>query len=129
MLKNGRKRICRAALALSLTLPMTLATARFAFAASPKPQADAAPPTKTPIKHLVVIFQENESFDHYFGTYPHAANLESGPAFNARPGTPAVNGLSAPLLTANPNGSANLPFRLDRSQNYTCDMNHGYTAE
>jgi phospholipase C len=129
MSKNGRKRICRAALALSLTLPMTLATARFAFAASPKPQADAAPPTKTPIKHLVVIFQENESFDHYFGTYPHAANLESGPAFNARPGTPAVNGLSAPLLTANPNGSANLPFRLDRSQNYTCDMNHGYTAE
>ena len=28
----------------------------------------------TPIKHLVVIFQENVSFDHYFGTYPHAAN-------------------------------------------------------
>ena len=25
--------------------------------------------TKTPIKHLVVIFQENVSFDHYFGTY------------------------------------------------------------
>jgi phospholipase C len=24
--------------------------------------------TKTPIKHLVVIFNENESFDHYFGT-------------------------------------------------------------
>ncbi len=28
--------------------------------------ADDAP-TKTPIKHLVVIFQENISFDHYFG--------------------------------------------------------------
>jgi phospholipase C len=26
--------------------------------------------TTTPIKHLVVIFQENISFDHYFGTYP-----------------------------------------------------------
>ena len=24
----------------------------------------------TPIQHLVVIFQENISFDHYFGTYP-----------------------------------------------------------
>ena len=24
----------------------------------------------TPIKHLVVIFQENVSFDHYFATYP-----------------------------------------------------------
>ncbi len=28
--------------------------------------------TATPIKHLVVIFQENVSYDHYFGTYPHA---------------------------------------------------------
>jgi phospholipase C len=31
--------------------------------------------TATPIKHLVVIFQENVSFDHYFGTYPNALNL------------------------------------------------------
>ena len=30
--------------------------------------------TATPIKHLVVIFQENVSFDHYFATYPHATN-------------------------------------------------------
>src|SRR5579859_3669235 len=30
--------------------------------------------TTTPIKHLVVIFQENISFDHYFGTYPNAQN-------------------------------------------------------
>ena len=28
----------------------------------------------TPIQHLVVIFQENISFDHYFGTYPNALN-------------------------------------------------------
>ena len=28
----------------------------------------------TPIEHVVVIFQENVSFDHYFGTYPIAAN-------------------------------------------------------
>ena len=28
----------------------------------------------TPIKHLVVLFDENVSFDHYFGTYPYAAN-------------------------------------------------------
>src|SRR5262249_16087270 len=26
--------------------------------------------TATPIKHLVVIFNENRSFDHYFATYP-----------------------------------------------------------
>jgi phospholipase C len=32
----------------------------------------AAAKTATPIKHLVVIFDENISFDHYFATYPHA---------------------------------------------------------
>src|SRR5215471_19116279 len=35
--------------------------------------------TTTPIKHLVVIFDENISFDHYFGTYPNAANPAGEP--------------------------------------------------
>jgi phospholipase C len=125
--KSNQPMLC-VFLALNLTLQITIPTP-FAAAASPQSKSNADPETKTPIKHLIVIFQENESFDHYFGTYPHAANPKGEPAFNARPGTPAVNGLSPALLTANPNGSANLPFRLDRSQNYTCDMNHGYTAE
>ncbi len=86
---------------------------------------DAA--TATPIKHLVVIFQENVSFDHYFGTYPNATNPSGEPAFTAAPGTPTVNGLQGALLGANPN-LAN-PQRLDRSQPLTCDQNHGYTAE
>ena len=29
-------------------------------------------PTKTPIKHLIFLMQENHSFDNYFGTYPGA---------------------------------------------------------
>jgi phospholipase C len=86
-----------------------------------------AAPAATPIKHLVVIFQENVSFDHYFGTYPNATNPAGEPAFNASPRTPSVNGLSGSLLTNNPN-SAN-PTRLDRSQALTCDQNHDYTAE
>jgi phospholipase C len=96
-----------------------------------------AVPTATPIKHLVVIFQENVSFDHYFATYPVAANLQGEPAFTAASGTPAVNNLaSAHLLTNNPNftnkangaGAAD-PFRLDRTQAATADQNHAYTAE
>jgi len=83
--------------------------------------------TTTPIKHLVVIFQENVSFDHYFGSYPTAANLPGEPKFLADIHTPSVNGLSEGLLTKNPN-SAN-PFRLDRSQAITCDMTHAYTSE
>ena len=91
--------------------------------------------TATPIKHLVVIFQENISFDHYFGTYPYAANTDGSP-FHAKRGTPRVNGLYSkitksgpigPLLTANPNTYN--PQRLTHAQALTCDQDHAYTAE
>jgi phospholipase C len=84
--------------------------------------------TTTPIKHLIVIFQENVSFDHYFATYPKAANNNgSGETpFIAKPDTPSVNGLSAAgLLTNNPN-LVN-PFRIPRSNASTCDNDHSYT--
>ena len=61
--------------------------------------------TATPIKHLVVIFQENVSFDHYFATYPQAANPSGEPRFEAKPGTPTINGLWGTLLTNNPNAT------------------------
>ncbi|MEO6532795.1 MAG: alkaline phosphatase family protein [Pseudolysinimonas sp.] len=83
--------------------------------------------TSTPITHLVVIFQENVSFDHYFASYPVAANPAGEPAFAAARDTPTVNGLSSALLTANPN--ATQPFRLDRSQAETCDQDHSYADE
>ncbi|WP_144106984.1 phospholipase C [Paraburkholderia sp. BCC1886] len=110
--------------------------------------------TLTPIKHVVVIFGENVAFDHYFGTYPTAANPVGEPAFTAASGTPTVNNLSSNnLITANPNAlttSPNtagrmvgtvavaglglpaadlLPFRLDRSQANTKSQNHAYAAE
>ena len=93
-------------------------------------------PTKTPIKHLVVIFQENVSFDHYFATYPFAKNPPGQPAFHAKTNTPSVNNLlPSALHTNNPNlnaangtGASN-PFRLDRSQAATTDQDHGYTDE
>src|SRR5580693_9831714 len=85
-----------------------------------------APGTRTPIKHLVVLFDENESFDHYFGTYPFAANTD-GSKFYAKRGTPRVNGLTTSLLKHNPN-SYN-PERLSYEQALTCDQNHGYLPE
>jgi phospholipase C len=81
----------------------------------------------TPIKHLVVIFQENVSFDHYFATYPNALNPSGEPVFKAQPGTPSVNGLTDTLIAFNPNSSP--PFRLDRSQAATCDQDHVYKDE
>jgi phospholipase C len=104
--------------------------------------------TRTPIKHVVVIFQENVSFDHYFGTYPNAANTD-GQTFHAAPGTPAVDGLPAAtdsslppslqhltnLLVNNPNKDSMdhtvLPQRLNSSVagQLTCDQDHNYSDE
>jgi phospholipase C len=89
--------------------------------------------TTTPIKHVVVIFQENISFDHYFGTYPDADNNSGEPKFNAKNNTPTVNGLTEGLQERNLNtdkgGLFYQPVRLGPSQNYTCDQNHDYTPE
>ena len=103
----------------------------------------------TPIQHLVMIIGENISFDHYFGTYPQAANTDGQP-FRAARGTPAVDGLppatssSLPpalrhatnLLTENPNAAQ--PQRLDSSPTglpgdaggqLTCDQDNNYAPE
>ncbi len=104
---------------------------------------------RTPIRHVIEIFQENVSFDHYFGTYPHAANSD-GVNFKALPHTPAVDGLppatasslppslrhSSNLLTSNPNLAP--PRRLDSNAvglagdaggQLTCDQDHNYSDE
>jgi phospholipase C len=146
-------------------LPVVLIalTALSALAASVALASPGAPPTqasprqqmltfggpKTPITHVVEIFQENVSFDHYFGTYPNAANTDGQP-FSALPGTPAVDGLlpatssslppslrhSTNLLTSNPNAA--LPKRLDSTATglagnaggqLTCDQDHNYSDE
>ncbi len=81
----------------------------------------------SPIEHVVVLFQENISFDHYFATYPLAANKPGEPPFVAAANTPSVNGLTPALLAHNPN-AAN-PVRLGPSQAVGCDMDHEYRAE
>ncbi len=96
--------------------------------ASPAGLQAQSEPTDTPIKHVVVIFQENISFDHYFATYPSAATINGQVKFKAKPNTPTVNNLqSAGLLTQNPN-SVN-PFLLTPADAVTCDQDHGYADE
>jgi phospholipase C len=106
--------------------------------------------TATKIKHLVVVFGENISFDHYFASYPHAQNNPGEAPFVGAAGTPAVNGLSAPLdvmssfaplagvdllnnnptasNSANGTGAVN-PFRLGPGQAATTDQGHNYKPE
>jgi phospholipase C len=97
-------------------------------------QTDIAPTGA--IQHVVVIFQENVSFDHYFGTYPRALNPPGETPFTSRSGTPEVDGLTPALLQQNPNarnprngaGAIN-PFRLSPAEAATADQDHSYQSE
>jgi len=125
---RGQIRLGRLAAALALS------TALAGWAVAP---ALADSNSTTPIKHVVVLFQENISFDHYFGTYPNAANipheLYSAP-FHASPDTPQVNGYTPELLDSNTNKNNSLsafvnPVRLAPYQAYTCSNSHSYLPE
>ena len=125
-----RHRLAPALAAAAATV--MIAASSVASAAASEHRDDPSRPTSaattTPITHLVVIYQENVSFDHYFATYPTAANTAGEPRFTAAANTPSVNGLTGALLGAsNPNSVA--PFRLDRAQAQTCDQDHSYTDE
>jgi phospholipase C len=139
----------RPLLPLLLVVIVAVAAASTGAGAASQAAATKNRGATTPIQHLVVIFQENVSFDHYFGTYPTAANTD-GSKFAAAPGTPAVDGLepatsasipaarqhASDLTASNPNSS--LPFRLDSSPTgaagsaggqLTCDQDHNYSDE
>ena len=113
-------------LALVGTATIASATLATAGASAAAPTVNKSAKTTSPIKHVVVLYQENVSFDHYFGTYPYATNTDGSP-FTAKPGTPSVNGLTPELLTANPNGVN--PHRLGAANALVCDQNHNYTPE
>ncbi|MCL2448398.1 MAG: hypothetical protein FWD17_05575, partial [Polyangiaceae bacterium] len=145
---------CTAAGTATLTLsasdgdPACVTTSTVQVTCGGHVDAAAQLPTATKIKHVVVIFGENISYDHYFATYPNAQNNASETAFSGT--APANNNLATPLdptqgfapvtgvdlLNANPNftntangaGAAN-PFRLGPSQAATSDQNHAYTPE
>jgi phospholipase C len=81
-------------------------------------RAYAAEPTAcaplSDIEHVVIVMQENRSFDHYFGTYP-AVRGFSDP--QALPGVFAQAGY-APGIGADPTGHL-LPYHLDTRDVHT----------
>ncbi|MDB5084569.1 MAG: hypothetical protein JWN30_1455 [Bacilli bacterium] len=105
---------------------MTVASTLIATAALAAPlgltqvKADNAQSTNSPIKHTVVIFQENRSFDNYFGTYP------SAPGFQALPGTPNVNGIPAGSVNYDVYGTPHTPYLFPSNQLQTQDVDHGF---
>src|SRR3989441_10133654 len=59
----------------SLVIPVLMISAALSLAGRPaaKPPKKSKPPVAIhKIKHVIVIMQENRSFDQYFGTYPGA---------------------------------------------------------
>jgi len=72
--------------------------------AAPQPQRGAF----RDIKHLVILMQENRSFDHYFGTLAGVRGFDDPDALKL------PNGISVfdPAATENPDGYM-LPFHLD----------------
>ncbi len=84
---------------------------------SPMGLAAAAPgggtsQTTTPIQHLVVLLQENHTFDNYFGTYPGAD------------GFPANT--SMPVDPKNPTGGSVQPWHIGNST--ITDLSHSNTT-
>lgn len=57
-----------------------------ALQAPPPPNPEPQP--NTPIEHVIVLMQENHSFDNYFGTYPGADGIPPGTCIPVDPFTP-----------------------------------------
>ncbi|MBJ7553829.1 alkaline phosphatase family protein [Marinomonas spartinae] len=80
----------------------------------------------TPVKHVVVVMLQDESFDRYFGRYPIAENKPGEVAFHAKADTPKVAGFTKQVMTQNPNLTN--PFRLAPAEP-TCDLGYGPLAQ
>ena len=64
-----------------VTQVLALAVAAAVVCAAP---ASGGVPSGTPIRHLVVLMQENHSFDNYFGTYPGAEGIPAATCMRIR---------------------------------------------
>ncbi|MEQ4519731.1 alkaline phosphatase family protein [Pseudarthrobacter sp. B907] len=133
-----RRRVAAATSATALAAS-ALTAGLVGFGVGPAAALENHGGTATPIKHVVVIFQENVSFDHYFATYPKAANIPGetqqgsgakAAAFTAAKNTPKdINTLASAGLLAPNNPNAVQPSRLSPQQAVTCDQDHNYGAE
>jgi phospholipase C len=71
------------------TLLAAAATALLVAAATPARAAISAQSgPRTPIRHFIMLMQENHSFDNYFGTYPGADGIPSAVCMPQRRGQP-----------------------------------------
>ena len=88
--------------------------------------------TSTPIQHVIIIIQENRSFDQYFGTYPNANGIPAGTCVPLDPNNPGL-GCVVPfhdmhdVNAGGPHSSASAQFDLD--DGITTDKNDGFVYQ
>ncbi len=78
------------------------------------------------IEHVVILMQENRSFDHYFGTYRGVRGFDDHPSGN--PGVFAQRWPGGPASS----GGKLLPFHLDtatQDAECTADLSHAWNAQ
>jgi phospholipase C len=79
------------------------------------------------IDHVVLLMQENRSFDHYFGTFPGVRGYDDHP-----PDDPGTFAQRWPANTTRPPLGRLLPFHLDTAKTdaeCTFDLSHAWTAQ
>ena len=106
----------RRLLALLLTLQPSMAMAQ-----STLPHDQFVSLLRQHVKYVFVLFQENRSFDSYFGTFPGADGLFSKPAAQ----TP---GFTQPIMNVDGTMGSISPFRIDPSlwSSDLDDVDHGH---
>lgn len=75
-------------LILTLTLAFLLGFSHYGSAQASSSKQEPQP--HTPIKHLVIVMQENHTFDNYFGTYPGVDGIPAGAQMPVDPQNPAL---------------------------------------
>jgi phospholipase C len=79
------------------------------------------------IKHVVILIQENRSFDHYFGCYRGVTGFQDPNALPLNDGS-GLNVFAQPGYPSGYDGGHLYPFHLDSYDNGECtnDINHSW---
>jgi phospholipase C len=84
------------------------------------PHSASASTAGTPIKHVIVILQENHTFDNYFGTYPGVNGIYNVGAMPTAPGAPPT---VKPYLFTSP-----VVVNREAGEQLTGNLNNSWTA-
>src|SRR5438105_3791000 len=107
MLKYKTHKAIYKVLGILLSLSFALTTLAACVSSSPPTTSTNSTSGISKIKHVIVIMQENRSFDSYFGTYPGAD------------GIPMQNGVPTVCVNDPHTGQCVKPFHNSQ------DLNHG----